>query len=296
MDPQAAHPPTFAPSFGENLLRYATVLAVVIPFLVGCGSSNGQTSNKSARSPKTFYQAASGVRPSGSAKSNAPRTAKGYEPTEEQSAVTAIVGIGKPAVPELIKTLRSESPLARRQAALALSRIGPDAKDAVDELIVALDDQDATVRKAAARALGNIGPAAERAVPFLVRVMSGEPADIDMDDAYSVAPPRIQSRSSSAKAQDREAAAKAIDQLTIKNPNYRPPVTGSDGDDVVIETTASNESGNDEVQAANFHADAEPQEAETAVDKTEGNKASDKEPLPPAKYSSPAKLRRKGRP
>jgi HEAT repeat protein len=91
------------------------------------------------------------------------------EPTEQELAAQALGRIGKPAVPLLMNALQHRDPLARRQAALVLAKIGPEAAEAVPLLVGALDDQDAAVRRAAAKALGQIGPAAQDAVPALMR-------------------------------------------------------------------------------------------------------------------------------
>jgi hypothetical protein len=59
-------------------------------------------------------------------------------------------------------------PTVRREAALALPKIGPGASEAVPALITALaKDTDADVRIDAASALGQIGPGASEAVPTL---------------------------------------------------------------------------------------------------------------------------------
>lgn len=71
-----------------------------------------------------------------------------------------------------LHNLRSEDPVYRWGAAMALGRIG--AKQAVPELIEALDDQDWRVRRNAAWALGQIGDA--RALPHLAR-LSRDPVD-----------------------------------------------------------------------------------------------------------------------
>lgn len=91
------------------------------------------------------------------------------EPTEQEVAATALGRIGRPAVPALIQTLGHRDPEVRRQAALVLARIGPDAYPAVRELTGLLGDPEEDVRKAAARALGQIGPDAAEAVPALMR-------------------------------------------------------------------------------------------------------------------------------
>lgn len=93
------------------------------------------------------------------------------QPTEQEVAAMALGRIGKPAVPSLIQALRHRDTEVRRQAALVLARIGPEAADAVPELTEALDDPHETVRKAAGRALGQIGSAAAPAVPALMRTL-----------------------------------------------------------------------------------------------------------------------------
>jgi hypothetical protein len=90
-------------------------------------------------------------------------------PTEQETAAAALGRIGRAAVPSLIQTLAHRDAQVRRQAALVLARIGPDAADAVPELTALLDDPEESVRKAAARALGQIGPEAAEAVPALMR-------------------------------------------------------------------------------------------------------------------------------
>jgi hypothetical protein len=91
------------------------------------------------------------------------------ESTEQETAAAALARIGRAAVPSLIQTLGHRDADVRRQAALVLAKIGPDAADAVPELTDLLDDSEENVRKAAARALGQIGPAASEAVPALMR-------------------------------------------------------------------------------------------------------------------------------
>jgi HEAT repeat protein len=66
----------------------------------------------------------------------------------------ALVKIGKPSVGPLITALKDESPIARRNAAMALGKI-KDAS-AVDPLIATLKDENPIVRRNAAMALGEI--------------------------------------------------------------------------------------------------------------------------------------------
>jgi HEAT repeat protein len=69
-------------------------------------------------------------------------------------AADALVQIGKSSVEPLIVTLKSKSPIARRNAAIALGKIG-DIRG-VNSLIYALRDNDLIVRRNAAQALGEI--------------------------------------------------------------------------------------------------------------------------------------------
>lgn len=78
--------------------------------------------------------------------------------------------IGKPAVPTLIRLLRSESERVRWWAAEGLGGIAPDAADALPSLVVALSDADPDVPDAASRAIGRFGPAAAPAVLDLTKV------------------------------------------------------------------------------------------------------------------------------
>jgi HEAT repeat protein len=72
-------------------------------------------------------------------------------------------------VARLIKGLKEQRGMARKDSAKALAQIGPDAKDAVPALVEALKDPDDTVgRYWAAQALRNIGLAA---VPTLTQAL-----------------------------------------------------------------------------------------------------------------------------
>ncbi|MBI1924377.1 HEAT repeat domain-containing protein [Candidatus Poribacteria bacterium] len=87
------------------------------------------------------------------------------DPSEQVSAVaiSALVKIGKPAVPALIEAFRKQNPVVRTHAAMALGRIGNP--DAVPALIEALSDDDQQVSREALGALLEIGtPEAKKAV------------------------------------------------------------------------------------------------------------------------------------
>ena len=68
-------------------------------------------------------------------------------------AGTALFQIGKPAIPSLIEALSSESAQVRKEAILALLRIGPQAPEAVQPITRALEDKDPGVQQAAKQAL-----------------------------------------------------------------------------------------------------------------------------------------------
>ncbi len=90
----------------------------------------------------------------------------------QQTVSDALRRIGSPAVPSLVRSLKSPDAAVRMRAADVLGRMGPDAKDAVPDLIEALGDDEATVRKMSIRALGQIGPGAAAAVPALIRILN----------------------------------------------------------------------------------------------------------------------------
>jgi len=94
-----------------------------------------------------------------------------------QNAALALSAIGGkvavPAVPILIDAIKQKGNAeVRRQAAIALFNIGPDAHEAVPSLIQALADDDAELRTNAALGLGGIGPKAQPAVPHLVKLLA----------------------------------------------------------------------------------------------------------------------------
>ncbi|MCK5549926.1 MAG: HEAT repeat domain-containing protein, partial [Hyphomicrobiaceae bacterium] len=73
-------------------------------------------------------------------------------------AVRSLVACGPQAADALAEALEDERGSVRRQAAITLGRLGPDASGAIGALATALgDDGDETVRQAAAMALASIG-------------------------------------------------------------------------------------------------------------------------------------------
>ncbi|MCM8794672.1 MAG: HEAT repeat domain-containing protein [Candidatus Omnitrophica bacterium] len=69
----------------------------------------------------------------------------------------------------LIRDLGSKNPQLRREAAVALTRIGPPAKEAVPALIRNLDDENALVRQNSIDALGEIRVNGAGLIPALIR-------------------------------------------------------------------------------------------------------------------------------
>jgi HEAT repeat protein/S1-C subfamily serine protease len=79
------------------------------------------------------------------------------EPVLKETAVTALVKIGKPAIPALVEALRDNNPKIRAGACRALGDIGPDAKTASTIQLNGLQrDKDVDVRDAATDALRKI--------------------------------------------------------------------------------------------------------------------------------------------
>ncbi|MBX3237854.1 MAG: HEAT repeat domain-containing protein [Nitrospiraceae bacterium] len=73
----------------------------------------------------------------------------------KDDATDALVNLGEPAVPGLIKALKDKDELVRKQAVIALGRI--KAVEAIDALIEMLQDKDWFTRLTAAAALEAIG-------------------------------------------------------------------------------------------------------------------------------------------
>ena len=95
----------------------------------------------------------------------------------------ACVGCGKsnptgPSADELRGRLKSPDAGARREAAAALGRLGPDARTAVADLAAALADPDDGVRVNAATALWSVGADARSAVPDLGRAVKDRNAEV----------------------------------------------------------------------------------------------------------------------
>jgi len=140
----------------------------------------------------------------------------------------AHVGQGDPAsVAALVRALRSEGDADYRwKAARALGHLGPQAKDAIPGLVAAVGDQNGHVRREAIIALGRIGQeAAPSGAPALVRSL--EDPDADIRQAAATALGRMQAPSARAAltrhlsdADDavRAAAQRALEKLPAERP------------------------------------------------------------------------------
>jgi hypothetical protein len=92
-----------------------------------------------------------------------------------ERATRAVMKIGAPAVPHLVKVLEgSKDWQVRRGVLTAFLRMGKNAKAATPALLAALQGPDADERDTAAEALGRIGPHAKDAVPALIRALKDE--------------------------------------------------------------------------------------------------------------------------
>jgi HEAT repeat protein len=99
-----------------------------------------------------------------------------------EQAAAALVAIGEPSKPVLLKTLSAPVWVARRNAAWGLGAL--DASEAVPALIDALKDTDAGVREQVAWALGAIGD--RRAVDGLVGALSDSVAGVRTQAAWAL--------------------------------------------------------------------------------------------------------------
>jgi HEAT repeat protein len=99
----------------------------------------------------------------------------------------------------------------RRQAAIAIYNIGPDAQVAVQPLIQALSDEDKNLHTDAAYALGGIGRRAEAAVPALVQLLA---------DSREKNEARVEAAKALAKIGPVPAAVEAVPTLVrvLENP------------------------------------------------------------------------------
>lgn len=87
-------------------------------------------------------------------------------------ALMALGGVGKPAVPTLVRSLQNKALDIRQTAPLALALIGRGAKEAVGPLIALSKDDDVEVRFGAVSALGAIASDPKVSVPALIAALN----------------------------------------------------------------------------------------------------------------------------
>ncbi|MCC7419491.1 MAG: HEAT repeat domain-containing protein, partial [Planctomycetaceae bacterium] len=92
----------------------------------------------------------------------------------------------KSAIPLLTTGLTAEHPVARKECAAALGRIGRPAADAVDALLKATADPEAAVRAEAISALAEINPKAEGVLERGVELLNDEISDVRLGAAYTL--------------------------------------------------------------------------------------------------------------
>ena len=85
-------------------------------------------------------------------------------------AITVLVQMGRPVVPELIGLIATNvTPKIRANAIIGLGAIGPDATESVPAVIGCLKQSDEAIACLAARTLGRIRRQSEIAIPALVK-------------------------------------------------------------------------------------------------------------------------------
>lgn len=107
----------------------------------------------------------------------------------KRNAALALARMGaaaEVAVPQLAMRLKEPDSDVRKNAAFALGRIGAGAKVAVPELIKLLEEKDLGVKSTAAYALGEIGIAAEVAVPRLIELLEDPDSDVRKNAALAL--------------------------------------------------------------------------------------------------------------
>lgn len=110
---------------------------------------------------------------------------KDTDPAVRTHVLTILAEIGKPAVPALVKALKNEK--SSYWACLVLAEIGPDAADAAPGLAELLaSNAKPEVRREATLALGKIGSAAAPAVPTLTKTIEDKDPAVCCGAAFAL--------------------------------------------------------------------------------------------------------------
>jgi HEAT repeat protein len=110
-----------------------------------------------------------------------PKIASTYDHVKAQDrieivdALTAIDTSGDHAIPVIIKALKEQDPLDRKDALIALLRYRPKADLFIDALTGSLNDPDTENRLLTVNIIKGLGPQADKAVPALLTVVAAEP-------------------------------------------------------------------------------------------------------------------------
>jgi len=102
------------------------------------------------------------------------KSLKSDDPDVRRQAAFALGQMGeeaKAAVPDLAETLQDKVAVVRVNASLALFKIGPESRSVVPALALALKDEEDFVRTNAVMALFRIGRDSEEAVPALIEAI-----------------------------------------------------------------------------------------------------------------------------
>jgi HEAT repeat protein len=101
-------------------------------------------------------------------------------------AESALIGIGKPVVPHLLRSMNAADRQERLVAQSVLAAMGPLAKPAVSAMASFLQDPDCEVRRCAASGLGKVGAGAAPAVPALVNLLNDKVAEVRFNAARAL--------------------------------------------------------------------------------------------------------------
>jgi len=99
---------------------------------------------------------------------------KDEDPAVRHAAIVSLGCLGEAAVPTLIGSLKNKG--LRKDAVVALGKVGRSAAKAAPELCRLLKDDDGDVRRSAAASLGSIGSRSKEVVPALVEALGDKEA------------------------------------------------------------------------------------------------------------------------
>ncbi|MBI4664687.1 MAG: HEAT repeat domain-containing protein [Verrucomicrobia bacterium] len=109
-----------------------------------------------------------------------------YVVRDAAEALSRIGPVAEIAVPALLRALNSKDEWRRSIAADVLARIGPAAMNAIPNLILALRDTDKGVRVSAARALAKTGPEAAEVASALVAGLNDKEKEVRVSSAEAL--------------------------------------------------------------------------------------------------------------